>query len=123
MAAVRSWREHTEHALREAGFRPHDPETLVLIGRPWSFAGGIRTDDFASFSEPGYAKMAMDIRAVPDGHGARLETETRILLTDAASRPRFAAYWLLIRPFSGLIRRLWLRAAKRRAEGVSPAPS
>ena len=45
-----------------------------------------------------------------------LETETRVFLTDAASRRRFGAYWLLIRPFSGLTRRLWLRAAKRRAE-------
>jgi hypothetical protein len=110
-------------ALLEAGFRPHDPETLVLIGRPWSFRGGIRRHDFATFSEPGYAKLAVDVRAVPDRLGARLETETRIFLTDAASRRRFAAYWLLIRPFSGLIRRLWLRSAKRRAERVPPASS
>ena len=60
--------------------------------------------------------MAMDLRALPDGDGARLETETRVFLTDAPSRRRFAAYWLVIRPFSGLTRRLWLRAAKRRAE-------
>jgi len=110
-------------ALLDAGFRPHDPETLVLIGRPWTFRGGIRTDDFASFSEPGYAKMAMGVRAVAEGRGARLETETRIFLTDAASRRRFVAYWLVIRPFSGLIRRLWLGGAKRRAEQVPPASS
>ena len=68
------------------------------------------------FGEPGYAKMAMDLRALPDGEGARLETETRIFLTDSAARRRFAPYWLVVRPFSGLIRRRWLRAAKRRAE-------
>jgi hypothetical protein len=104
-------------SLQAQGFRPHDPETLVLIGRPWSRRGGTRVDeDFVHFSEPGYAKLAVDLRALPDGEGARLETETRVFLTDAASRRRFAAYWLLIRPFSGLTRRLWLRAAKRRAE-------
>ena len=76
-----------------------------------------RGEDFVHFSEPGYAKMALDLRALPDGDGARLETETRVFLTDESSRRRFGAYWLVIRPFSGLTRRLWLRAAKRRAEG------
>jgi hypothetical protein len=104
-------------SMQAQGFYLHDPETLVLIGRPWSPRGGTRTgEDFIHFTEPGYAKLAMDLRARPDGHGAVLETETRIFLTDAASRRRFAAYWLVIRPFSGLTRRLWLRAAKRRAE-------
>ena len=110
--------------MLEEGFRLHDAETLVLIGRPWSPGGGIRrAEDFAGFDEPGYAKMAMDLRAVAEGPGARLETETRVFLTDARSRRRFLAYWLVIRPFSGLIRRLWLRAARRRAEHAPPAPS
>jgi hypothetical protein len=110
--------------LIERGFRLHDPETLVLIGRPWRFGGEIRSDrEFLGFTEPGYAKMAMDLRAVAENGGARLETETRIFLTDARSRRRFAAYWLVIRPFSGLIRRLWLRAARRRAERLPAASS
>lgn len=109
-------------ALQARGFRLHDPDTLVLVGRPWLPAGGLRdVADFDRFDEPGWAKMAVDLRALPDAGGARLETETRILLTDASARRRFAAYWLVIRPFSGLIRRSWLRAAKRRAERVSPA--
>jgi hypothetical protein len=58
----------------------------------------------------------MDLRALPEGKGARLETETRVFLTDAAARRRFDAYWIVVRPFSGLIRRRWLRAAKHRAE-------
>ena len=90
-------------SMQAQGFRLHDPETLVLIGRPWSPRGGIRpAADFIGFTEPGYAKMAVDLRALPDGDGARLETETRVFLTDASSRRRFAVYWLAIRPFSGL---------------------
>jgi hypothetical protein len=105
-------------SMQARGFRLHDPETLVLVGRPWSPAGGLRAvSDFAGFDEPGYAKMGMDLRALPEGAGARLETETRIYLTDASARRRFAAYWLAVRPFSGLVRHLWLRAARRRAEG------
>jgi hypothetical protein len=104
-------------SMQAQGFHCHDPETLVLIGRPWSPRGGTRSgEDFVHFTEPGYAKMAMDLRALPNGDGARLETETRVFLTDAPARRRFAAHWLVIRPFSGLTRRLWLRAAKRRAE-------
>ncbi len=104
-------------SLLADGFQALGEDTLVLVGRPWSPKGGTRrVDDFVAFAEPGYAKMAMDLRAVPDGDGARLETETRVFLTDAAARRRFGAYWLVVRPFSGLVRRSWLKAAKRRAE-------
>ena len=93
-----------------------DELVLGYVGRPWRPAGGRRVrpaspEAWAAFDEPGYAKAALCFRAV-DG---RLETETRIRLTDAASRRRFALYWALIRPWSGLIRRSWLRAARRRA--------
>jgi hypothetical protein len=47
--------------------------------------------------------------------GGRLTTETRVLLTDQRSRRAFGRYWLLIQPFSGLIRRQWLAAVTRRA--------
>ena len=57
------------------------------------------------------AKMAFNFRL----DGSTLSTETRVLLTDAASRRKFRAYWTLIRPFSGLIRRVWLRAIAHRA--------
>ncbi|HEX9416720.1 MAG TPA: hypothetical protein VF895_08460 [Gaiellaceae bacterium] len=45
-----------------------------------------------------------------------LSTETRVHVEDPTARRRFARYWQVIRPFSGLIRILFLRAARRRAE-------
>jgi hypothetical protein len=106
-------------ALAAEGFRAFDGETLAAVGRPWRLRGAVRdVEDFVRFDEPGWAKLAVDLRATPDGDGALLETETRVYLTDARARRRFAAYWLLVRPFSGLIRRLWLRAARRRAEAA-----
>lgn len=112
------------NALLAEGFQQVGDDTLVLVGRPWSPRGGLRhVDDFVAFAEPGWAKMAMDLRAVPDGEGARLETETRVFLTDRAARRRFGAYWLVIRPFSGFVRRSWLRAAKRQAEAYRPVAS
>jgi hypothetical protein len=104
-------------ALAAEGFRPFDDDTLVAVGRPWRPRGDVRdVADFVRFDEPGWAKLAVDLRAGPHEDGATLETETRVYLTDGPARRRFAAYWLVVRPFSGLVRRLWLRAAKRRAE-------
>jgi hypothetical protein len=42
-------------------------------------------------------------------------TETRVLASDADARRRFRAYWLVVRPWSGAVRREWLRAIERRA--------
>ena len=57
-------------------------------------------------------------RAVVDFRigGTGLATETRVHVADPAARRKFACYWLVVRPFSGLIRRLVLRAVKRKAE-------
>ena len=86
---------------------------LAAIGQPWKLRRAESPQaDFRAFAAPGYAKMALSLRF----DGAVLSTETRVLLTDAVARRRFRLYWLVIRPFSGLTRRLWLRAIKRRAE-------
>lgn len=61
------------------------------------------------------ARAVVEFRARP---GA-LSTETRVHVPDPVSRRKFGRYWLVVRPFSGLIRVLVLRAAKRRAEGAS----
>lgn len=92
-----------------------------FAGQPWRLAGGsmprLRTArEWLDFAERGYVKAVMSFSVVPEGTRTRLETETRIHATDAGSRRRFARYWRVIRPGSGLIRRSWLRAAKRRAE-------
>ena len=45
----------------------------------------------------------------------RVSTETRVLTRGAKATLVFGAYWLVIRAGSGLIRRMWLRAIKKRA--------
>lgn len=83
------------------------------IGQPWKPLGGRSPSaDFVSFDDPGFAKMAMTFRL----DGSTLWTETRVRVTDAASRRRFLVYWIAIRAGSGLIRRSMLKAIKRRAE-------
>lgn len=108
-------------AFRGMGFRliGEEPERELVvagIGRFWLPSGGLRevesSEQFAAFAEPRYAKVAFNFRLA----GETLSTETRIAATDAAARRRFGAYWLLVRPGSGLIRREWLRAIEKRAQ-------
>lgn len=106
-------------AMAAEGFATWDDVTLVAVGRPWRIRDGLAAaGEFAAFAEPGWAKLALDFSAAGD----RLVTETRVQLTDARSRRAFGRYWLVVRPFSGLTRRSWLRAAKRRAERTAAGP-
>ena len=94
-----------------------NPSELVLgqIGRPWKAAGAAGGPaagpaEFAAYDKPGYAKVALSLRADPRGTTSSILTmETRVALTDAASLRRFRRYWMVIGPFSGLIRRVALR--------------
>jgi hypothetical protein len=62
-------------------------------------------------------RIAFGLWSEPRGdHEARLATETRVLALSRGARVRFGLYWLLVGPFSALIRRRWLAAAKRMAE-------
>jgi hypothetical protein len=101
------------------GFVPlcddEDEVILGFVGQPWRVTGGkmprlAGAEEWLAFDKPGYAKAVMNFRA----DGARLTTETRVHIEDADSRRRFARYWRVIRPFSGVIRRVWLRAAASR---------
>jgi len=49
--------------------------------------------------------------------GSHLSTETRVFADSDSRRRQFAAYWRFIHPGSDIIRRSWLQAIKRRAEG------
>jgi hypothetical protein len=104
--------------------RTSDELVLAALGRPWRVGGGraprlTEQPDPAGFlvdfDTPGWAKMVANFRAA-DGE---LTTETRVLLTDDRSRRAFGRYWLLIRPYSGLIRRHWLAGIDRRAGGAT----
>lgn len=69
---------------------------------------------------PKRALAAMNFAVTSSGHGSHVTTETRVYASDAAARRRFALYWFAIRLGSGFIRRMWLRAIRKRAEGLRP---
>ena len=96
---------------------PGEGIVLGLTGQFWRLRGnldppGPRTpEDFLAYSRPDVCKAVIDLRVGPSS----LSTETRVRVADPAARRKFRRYWLVIRPFSGLIRILLLRAARRRA--------
>jgi len=60
----------------------------------------------------------MNFLVTPDDRGGSLlSTETRVLAANDSFARRFAIYWRIIHPGSDIIRRMWLRAIKKRAEG------
>jgi hypothetical protein len=115
-------RRITREALERAGvaFLEEDPEcemVIGLVGKFWRPDGGlrpIRADEFREFNEPGYAKCAWNFLLTDIPGGCRVDTQTRVLATDASSRRKFKAYWTLIAPFSGWIRGEMLRALRAR---------
>ena len=65
----------------------------------------------------GRAFATINFLVEPAGpHAAEVTTETRVVAPDIGARRGFAAYWRVIYPGSALIRRMWLRGIKRRAE-------
>jgi hypothetical protein len=101
-----------DRVLPEWHFRELHPTRVDA--RPERVFAAVRRPnaDFVPFDEPGYARMASSFRL----DGRTLSTETRVLLTGDRSRRAFRRYWLLLRPFCGLVRRVWLRAIEQRAE-------
>lgn len=97
---------------------PGEGMILGLTGQFWRLRGGgddrPRTaDEFLDYARPDTCKAVIDFRI----GSSSLSTETRVHVADPLSRRKFGRYWRVIRPFSGLIRILLLRAARRRAEG------
>ncbi|MGH7467266.1 MAG: hypothetical protein ACRENP_04695 [Longimicrobiales bacterium] len=73
---------------------------------------------------PGFAAATMNFLVVPDGPDASLvSTETRVFASGKGARRVFAGYWRFIYPGSAMIRRMWLRAIRRRALVEMSAPT
>ena len=104
--------------FRLRGLKPRGKSLEQLFAPPW--ADGARTDGDgvrrAAQRDAGADRLRPP-RAAGGGRSV-LSTETRI----AGGGLRFRAYWLVVRPFSGLIRRRWLIAAAKRAAAPSAVP-
>lgn len=108
------------------GETPGSQMVLGQVSRPWkavatSTGSPMTPQRFVSFDRPGFAKIATSLRVDPYGSRFSILTmETRVAVTDDASRLRFRRYWLLVGPFSALIRRTTIR--RLAADLRRPAP-
>lgn len=101
------------------------PRELVVgtIGKFWQASGGTykvaSPEEFLEADAPGYAKAILNFyvgKSRSHPNAVRVRTETRVHIPGPAARRKFRLYWQVIYPGSALIRVMWLRAIKRRAE-------
>lgn len=115
-----------EERLRAAGFisiptRSEDEVLLGVVGRFWrpdsGTLRGLTAEEIVAFEREGFAKAMWNFTVERiDDSTTRLATETRVVVYGSSARRKFRAYWLLVGPFSGLIRKEMLRLVKRNAE-------
>ncbi|MGV7927498.1 MAG: hypothetical protein AB2L13_01115 [Spirochaetota bacterium] len=75
-------------------------------------------EQFISFNEPGYVKVAANFRFIGTGNEETLlSTETRVQGIRHTDSRVFGRYWRIIYPGSAIIRRVWLDTIKKKAEG------
>jgi hypothetical protein len=103
-----------------------DELVLGQIGRFWALnertalVSPKTVDEFLRFEDPRYARTAMTVRVETlDSGETRLYTETRVQALGPGARRRFRLYWLLIRPFSGLLRHEMLRGIAKEARRIA----
>lgn len=100
-----------------------EPGTELVIGSVghfWKRGYGwktIRPEEFATFDEPGYAKLAISLAVGPAGPNASLlRYEARTATTDDVARKRFRRYWRLIQPGVAIVMHRALRRIEAEAE-------
>jgi hypothetical protein len=91
-------------------------------GRFWeirersAFASPRTVEEFLALDDPRSAVAVANFRFEALGpERTRLSTETRVRALAPHARRRFRLYWLLVRPFSGLLRRAALRGVRKQA--------
>jgi hypothetical protein len=74
----------------------------------------LTADQFATFAEPGWGKIACHLLVRPDGPGRSiLSYECRTATTDPVSQAQMSRYWWLIRPFVAYVLRAVIRTIRR----------
>jgi len=99
---------------------PNEEIVIGVAGKFWRPDGGrcldLTAGDFIGFSRSGYAKAVWNFKLAAAADITVLSTETRIHCFGRAALWKFRAYWCLVGPFSGLIRKAILNQVKTAAE-------
>lgn len=126
---MRGIRYSKEMTLRQIFSTPpfvileEEPAQVVVFGvagRPWRLRERPSTadpDQFRAPGQPGTMHVIANLRVDATESGSLVSTETWVETFGCRARWLFRAYWLIVGPFSALIRREFLRAARKTAEG------
>lgn len=105
-----------------------DPPHELVVGTAVILPDGVPVSGASAerlFTPPapdGTVLAAMSFHVVADDRGSIVTTETRVFANTPGTVRRFSVYWRFIRPGSGIIRVMWLRAIRDRAERPGDAP-
>lgn len=109
-----------DSGMAVVGLDPGHEIVVGSIGRFWEKDYGHRRftpEQFTTFAEPGYAKLAMDFTVEPLGADESVvRYEARTQPTDDEGRRRFHRYWRVIRPGVGLVMARALSRIRAEAE-------
>lgn len=108
----------------ELATEPHRHVVLGSISQFWRLRPGdwrrkCPPEQFLDYDAPDFAKSASVFELIPTTTGTLLRTETRVTAENPATQRKMLAYWRLIRPFSGLIRQVMLRAVAKKAAALA----
>jgi len=99
------------------------PGREIVMGsatQPWNpnvVFRRVTPEEFVTFNEPDYVKIAWTLRVHPIGeHNSIFRHETRVMTTDPAARAKFRRYWAFFSPGIKLIRWLVLEPLRTEAE-------
>lgn len=111
------------HSFALLGEVPGREVAFGLAGRFWQMDYGLRriadTEAFTAMTDQ--PRLVLNVCVEPlDSQRCQLVTHTRVHCPDEEQRRRFAPYWYLIRPVSGLIRGRLLRRIARIASAQPP---
>jgi hypothetical protein len=106
--------------LKLAEDAPREVVIGTIVIAPPGASKCVAAAEFKSPLAPGYALAALNFLVLPDASNkTTVTTETRVFANSPEARRRFSRYWRVIYPGSVIIRRMWLRAVRRRA--LNPA--
>ena len=104
-----------------------EPHEIVFgaVGKVWQPEidwKRVQPQDFASFNEPGFAKIAVGFSTRSYGESRTLLSyEARTAGTDEDSRNKFRRYWWLVEKFVGVVMRAAVNTSKELAESPKQA--
>ena len=97
---------------------PAQEFVIGIAGQPWRAKDYASTpDEFRASGRAGTMQAIANFRVDAKEGGSLISTETWVATFGRRARWLFRGYWLIVGPFSALIRREFLRAARATAEG------